>query len=232
MFYLDIDEIDAAARKLPLFSRGKRNIFNFRDEDHFKFPQGDVKNKQTVRQKLNNYLASKQIAAPARVFLLTHVRMFGHVFNPVSFYFCFDSNEVCTHVVTEISNTFGEMKLFLIDQQNGQVFEQNVIKYFYVSPFTELDTEFAFRYKIPDTKLNIQINVHDQLGKKFFISTLTGSRYALTNYRLLIYIFRFPFITLKVLGGIHWQAFLLWLKRIPYYKKKWKPELQKGITNR
>jgi hypothetical protein len=150
----------------------------------------------------------------------------------VSFYFCFDEQGICSYVVTEISNTYGEMKLFLIDKKNAETFEQNEVKYFYVSPFTELDTEFEFRYKIPGEKLNIQINVNDQKGEKFFISTLTGNRKALTDGRLLLYVFRFPFVTLKVIGGIHWQAFKLWLKKLPHYKKKSKPELQRGVTNR
>lgn len=232
MFYLDIDVLDALAKKLRLFSRNRFNVFNFRDDDHFKFPKGDTRNSQTVRENLNQYLAEKNILPPEKVFLLTHVRMFGHVFNPVSFYFCFDGQDSCSYVITEISNTFGEMKFFLIDKNNTGIFEQNEVKYFYVSPFTELDTEFEFRYKIPDEKLNMQINVKDKTGGKFFISTLTGKRKTLSDRQLLLYVFRFPFVTLKVIGGIHWQAFRLWLKKVPYHKKKNNPELQKGITNR
>ena len=232
MFWLDIDQLEETDRRLRLFSINRRNIFSFRDEDHFKFPKGDERNAQPVRQKLNTYLAGCGIEKmPAQVMLLTHARLFGYVFNPVSFYFCYNDAGECLYVVTEISNTFGEMKLFLVDNRKGEQFEQTAVKYFYVSPFTDMDTEFEFRYKLPAERLNVQINVKDQAGDKFFISTLTGTMKKLSDGRLLAYVFRFPFVTLKVIGAIHWEAFRLWLKKIPYHKKSDNANLQKGITN-
>lgn len=232
MFWIDIDLLDSTSENLWFLSRNKSNIFNFRDSDHFKFPKGDARNNLDVRTKLNNYLNENGISVPpSKVFLLTHVRMLGHIFNPVSFYYCYDANGKCNYVVTEISNTFGEMKLFLIDQKKGEQFEQNAIKYFYVSPFTDMDTEFEFRYHVPDEKLNVQINVNDQQGKKFFISTLTGNEKKLTDLRLAGYVFRFPFVTIKVITAIHWQALKLWLKKLPFHKKKNDSDMQKGITN-
>ena len=111
MAWLDIDLLEATGKKLSLFSYNKSNVFSFRDTDHFKYPEGDARNVLNTRQKLNLYLQSKGITQmPSKVFLLTHVRMFGYVFNPVSFYFCYNEQGTCTFVVTEISNTFGEMK--------------------------------------------------------------------------------------------------------------------------
>ena len=232
MFWLDIDSLDETAKKFRLFGRNAFSIFNFRDTDHFKYPKADPRNNLTTREKLNLYLKENGIQnLPHAVYLLTHVRMFGYVFNPVSFYFCYDEQGACNFVITEISNTFGEMKLFLIDRKQGEKFEQTATKFFYVSPFTDMDTEFEFRYQIPGEKLNIQINVNDQKGNKFFISTLTGKRKAMTDARLLFYVFRFPFVTLKIIGGIHWEAFKLWLKKLPYHKKTEQSDLQKGVTN-
>jgi DUF1365 family protein len=232
MFWLDIDRLDATAAKHKLISRNRYNIFNYRDDDHFKYPAGDARNQLSTREKLDLFLLDQGISKmPARVYLLTHLRMFGYVFNPVSFYYCFDEQDVCNYVITEISNTFGEMKLFLIDRKHGEQFEQHAIKYFYVSPFTDMDTEFLFRYRVPDNKLNIQINVNDQSGRQFFISTLTGDWKKLSDGRLLGYVFRFPFVTLKVISGIHWQAFKLWLKKLPYHKKSEQAALQRDVIN-
>lgn len=232
MFWVDIDLLNQLAKKYPLFSYNSKGAFSFRDADHFKYPVGDARNELSTRQKLNAYLQETGITTPPhKVMLLTHLRMLGHVFNPVSFYFCYDEQGACDYVVTEISNTYGEMKLFLVDRKKEATFEQNEKKFFYVSPFTDMDTDFEFRYHLPDNKLNVQINVKDKIGDKFFISTLTGTKKALTNARMWWYLFRFPFVTLKVVVGIHWQALLLWLKKVPYHKKADDADLQKGIIN-
>ncbi|MBS1527729.1 MAG: DUF1365 family protein, partial [Bacteroidetes bacterium] len=83
--------------------------------------------------------------------------------------------------------------------------------------------------QIPGEKLQIRIDDFDKDGKRFFISTLSGSRKELTDGRLLAYFFSFPLITLKVITLIHWQAFRLWLKKLPYHKKDSHKELQREV---
>ncbi len=231
MFWINIDEIDLLASSLTFFSRNRFNLFSFFDKDHFKYPKADVRKNDLIRMRLHSYLADKGITIfPKKVFLLTHTRTAGYIFNPASFYYCFDENDNCIYVIAELSNTFGEMKFFLIDQKHEDRFGQDEIKYFYVSPFTELDNIFEFRFNIPADKLNIGINVKNK-ECNFFFSTLTGIRKSLSDERLLFYFFRFPLITLKIISAIHWQAFKLWLKKIPYRKKSSDPHLQRGITN-
>jgi uncharacterized protein len=125
------------------------------------------------------------------------------------------------------------MKLFFLgrDTLKDGKFSLNTTKYFYVSPFIAHDTNFDFNLAAPDEKLNIRIDdIKD--GKRFFISTLTGTKKQLNNLNLFWYSIRFPFITLKVIGLIHWNALLLWLKKIRYYKKAEFPELQKDVFNK
>jgi len=231
MFWLDLDALNAGLPRLRLMGVNKRNIYSFQDSDHLKYPKGDGRNSLPLRIKLNNWLSEQGITTlPDKVFLLTHQRLFGYVFNPVSFYFCFDIDGRCTHVVTEVSNTFGEMKLFLTPLDEQQVHTQ-VSKYFYVSPFTDLNDAFTFYYSVPTEKLNMRIDTSRDKGERFFISTLTGKRRTLSDGNLLRYLFRFPFMTLKVITAIHWQAFLLYLKKLPWRRKADEPELQKDILN-
>jgi uncharacterized protein len=42
------------------------------------------------------------------VFLLTHLRYLGYVFNPVSFYYCYDRVENLELILAEVNNTLGE----------------------------------------------------------------------------------------------------------------------------
>lgn len=232
MFWLDIDALDADAKRLTLFGLRNGNIFRFVHADHFKYKKGDARNTQHVRQKLNDWLASQGVEVmPARVMLLTHVRLFGYVFNPVSFYFCYDEQGNCTYVVTEISNTFGEMKLFLVNSKEKEGFLQEDTKYFYVSPFTEMDDRFVFRYAVPAERLQLRIDTLNSRGERYFISTLSGKRKTLSDLRLFWYICRFPLVTLQIIGAIHWHAFRLWLKKLPFHRKSDTAELQRGITN-
>jgi uncharacterized protein len=227
MFYLDIDGLDEVARRTLFVSRNRFNIFSFRDHDHLMFSKG------TVKESISEYLRSKGINPEGKkIFLLTHLRTFGHIFNPVSFYFCFDELGKPLCAVPEVGNTFGEMKAFFLDSvaEGSGKFRREETKYFYVSPFVDLDTRFDFQLNAPDEKLDIRID-DIQDGKKFLLSSLVGRKKKLTNAALLWYSIRFPFITLKVIGLIHWQAFLLYMKKLPYHKKSHNLHLQQEVYN-
>jgi DUF1365 family protein len=230
--FLDLDEIDMLSKKLKWMSRNRFNLFNFRDKDHLQLPREKPDTTKNVREHISDYLQSNGVnIGPGRIMVLTNLCTMGYQFNPVSFYFCYDEqdNPVCS--VVEVCNTFLEMKPYFLgaETKTGDKFQLNTGKYFYVSPFTEMDTVFDFRLDIPGEKLNVKIDDYDKQGKRFFISTLNGKRVALTDAKLLQYFFSFPLITLQVIWLIHWQALKLWLKRLPYYKKDANLELQQEV---
>lgn len=246
MFWLDLDEIDTIAKKFLLISRNRFNMFNFRDSDHIQLPADKPDTSKNVKQQILDYLESQKVKLNnPRIFLLTNLRTLGHQFNPVSFYFVYDrptpnlspgeerlkEEPVCC--VAEVGNTFGEMKLFLLGHETlkENVFTYQTKKYFYVSPFIDHDVDFAFQLALPSDKLNLRIDDYRN-GQRFFIATLTGMKKELTALRLLEYTLRFPLITLKVIGLIHWNALLLWLKKIPYRKKGDHDELQKDVLRK
>lgn len=226
MFHIDLDELETLNSSLRLFSVNRFNIFSLRDSDHMQFGKGSIK------ENVLEYLRQNGVSIPGgRVSLVTNLRMFGYVFNPVSFNYCYDAAGTPVCAVPEVGNTFGELKPYLLREEdrteNG--FRKLVQKFFYVSPFIELDTTFDFDLGLPGEKLHVTINDH-QNGKKFFLSTVTGIRKELTDARLLWYVFRFPFITLQVITLIHWQALKLYLRKLPFLRKTDHPELQKEIA--
>ena len=226
MFHLDLDELDTLHSNVRLFSRNRFNVFSFRDSDHVNF------GKETLKENIIVYLRQNGISLNfGKIVLVTHLRMFGYIFNPVSFYFCFDEagNPVCA--VPEVGNTFREMKPYLLrpEDRTEQGFRKMMDKFFYVSPFITLDTKFDFNLHVPGEKLHISIDDYNN-GKKFFLTSVTGVRKPLTDSRLLWYVIRFPFITLQVIGLIHWHALKLYLKKLPYLKKSDNPELQKEVV--
>ncbi|NDV63545.1 DUF1365 domain-containing protein [Puniceicoccales bacterium CK1056] len=227
MWMLDLDEIDEVARSNRFFSRNRFNVYSFRDDDHLYL------GKSTLRENVEAYLSKEGIdEKPARISLLTNLRTMGYVFNPVSFYFCYDSGGQAIAVIVEVHNTFGELKPFLLTQADLQAsqFKKEYPKLFYISPFSDLDQRLEIKVELPSDRLALYVNNSEKgASKPFFRSSLTGHAVPLNNRSLAAYSLRFPFITLKVIILIHWHALKLYLKKVPFHKKSDDPHLQKGI---
>lgn len=200
VFALDLAEIDALAKRIPWLSRNRFNLFSFFDRDHL-----DV--------------APLLGVTPARTLLITNLRILGYVFNPVSFYFCFDGDDTPLAAVAEVNNTFGETKPYVLPRASfdGQHFASTQRKDFYISPFIERDVDLRLRLAIPGEKLTLVVDdLRD--GERILHASLTGKRAPLTSARLLWFALKYPLLTLKVIGAIHWHALRLWLKGIPFFR--------------
>ncbi|MGI9542756.1 MAG: DUF1365 domain-containing protein [Cyclobacteriaceae bacterium] len=228
MFYLDLDELDLIAKQIKLISRNRFNVFGFYDRDHVK---NKGKTGDDTKTKVLSYLKEQHIdLTDGKIFLLTYLRTLGYVFNPVSFYFCYDNQGRHQCVVAEVGNTFGEMKLFLIPAADGGQAAKDETKYFYVSPFVDLDATFNFKLNFPDDRLRLFIDDYKD-DSRIITTSLIGDKQPLTDGRLLVNFLRFPLITLKVISMIHWQAFVLWCKGLNYHPKQRNMHLQKGVRN-
>ena len=237
LFALDLDELDALHRKLRLFSFNRRNFYSFRDGDYLPTQEpvfnGRVEPPFTeparpavapypsLKQRVVDYLGTRGIdLTGGRVLLVTLPRVLGYLFNPVSFYFCHDRTGAPVAALAEVTNTFKEMKPYLLgpEAHAGGAFRLRVPKHFYVSPFSDVDVAFDFRLGLPRGRLSIQID--DYIGAaRTLTSTLTGPRQPLTDTRLAWFTLKYPFITLKVIGLIHWHALRLWFKNVPWFAK-------------
>ncbi|MGH8046372.1 MAG: DUF1365 domain-containing protein, partial [Chthoniobacterales bacterium] len=155
LFWLDLDELDGIASRIPLFfGINRRNIYNFRDDDHFSMGL------PTARENAIEFLRrSGETREPASVRVLTLPRVFGYAFNPISVFFFFDdSGEPYTSLV-EVENTFYERKPFVVPSADVPgSFHRRATKHFYVSPFSDLDLAFDFRFEAPGENLRILID--------------------------------------------------------------------------
>ena len=167
--------------------------------------------------------------AGGRVLLVTLPRIAGHLFNPVSFYFCYRSDGSPLAAIAEVTNTFREVKPYLLGPATFSPpisrlpspisqFRLRVPKHFYVSPFSDVDVAFDFTLRPPGDQLSIQIDDH-AAGARTLTSTLQGVRRELTGARLAWFALKYPLVTLGVIARIHWQALRLWLKRVPWFPK-------------
>jgi DUF1365 family protein len=218
MFYLSLDEVDMLTKKVWLFGHNQGRIYNYRESDHI----GDIR----------VYLKTKGVEPDVKhIRLLTNVRTFGYIFNPVSFYFCFGVDERPVCAVVEIGNTFHELKYFYLGPEHLKVkaFKDQQIKHYYISPFTDLDNVLDFDIQIPDDNLKIGIDVFKN-QQRFFFSSMTGQKREFTNANLIWETIKFPFITFKVIFLIHWHAAILhFSKHLPFHNKEDNPHLQKDI---
>jgi len=227
MFWLDLDELDSAARRIFFLSHNRANLYAFRDDDHL--PSGA----SALKTRLIDWLAQNgvQFDPRGRICLLTLPRVLGYVFNPISVYFGFDPSGAPVCAVAEVGNTFGEMKLYLLgpdDFGDDHVFSRITVKNFYVSPFSALDLKFEFKLGVPGEALALFVDDWDG-AEKTLITSLTGRRAPLTNRRLLWLTIKCPLVTLKVISLIHWHALLLWMKRVPFHRKAANPTLQTDV---
>jgi DUF1365 family protein len=222
-FLLDLDELDELDQTMRLFRVNRPGLYSYRDSDHIS--QGAA----SARENVLRYLSEQGITAPVgRILLLTLPRLLGYVFNPVSVFFCFDTEGKPLAAVAEVGNTFGEWKPYLVPVTPEGTFHLRAVKHFYVSPFSDLDLEFDFRFDQPGERLRLLIDDY-RGGEKELVSMLTGNRVPLTDAILLRFSLKYPLLTLKVILGIHWEALRIWLKGVAARRKEWQPELQKGV---
>lgn len=208
--------------------------YRFCESDHL--PNGQPGSlKQRLLQWINQQpeLTSEQKESIGQVRLVTHLRVLGYVFNPVSFYYCATQTGQPVCVVVEVGNTHGEQKLFLLSQpqqtrQGRWVFRHQQPKAFYVSPFLELLDEFDFSVGWPQERLNLVISTRRQ-EVVVLMGSVEGERCPLNATSLKRLSFRYPLVTLQTIGLIHGHALLLWIKSIPIHYKHEAPEHQRGV---
>ena len=210
--FLDIDFFEKTQRKLSIFSLNRFNIFSFYEKDH------GLRDGSPLRSWVNNELRRTKMPVADQVFLLCFPRIFGYVFNPFSAYFCY-SRGVLTAIVYEVKNTFGDQITYI---RSAETSDNNFIKHsqtkkMYVSPFIEMDQTYSFLIKPPGDKLSIKISQSGKEGKTL-IATQNGEAIELSDINLLRCMVTHPLMTLKVIIGIHWEAFRLMLKGIKLHK--------------
>lgn len=216
---LDLDEIPELMRRSRWSSHNRFNWAAFYDRDHFGDPQLSLR--ERVEQSA---IANSVELAPGKIFLLTHLRYLGYVFNPISMFYCCDGSGQVACVLAEVNNTFGQSRNYWLTRQNrmqdGGILRYRSKKTLHVSPFMPMDLDYTFVIEPPGDRLFFHMTTQDgesHSGAPLFDATLKLERREWTASALRALLSQHPWITAKVIAGIHWQALRLYLKGNPVY---------------
>ncbi len=232
MMYLDLAEIDQVLSLSKFWSYRRLSPARFKRSDFFQImPDSPSETDhvtsldQAVRRAVENEL---NFYPDGPVRLLTNLRYFGYLINPISCYYCF-SNEQKTEklqaLLIEVTNTpWGQKTHYVLDLRDYSPDETiEFTKCMHVSPFMPMDMMYRWRGKIPGGKLQYSLsnyplagNVTESAGSKVFDAGVNFNRIELTTKNLNRVIYRYPFMTMQVAFAIYWQALKLSLKGMTF----------------
>ncbi len=207
---IDLDRLDDADRQSRLFGVNRRALYSFHERDH------GARGGCSLRAFAGDCARAHGIdLTGGKVLLLCYPRLFGYAFNPLSVYFCIDRSGDLVLMIYEVRNTFRQMHHYVLPvapgERRAELVRQRQDKHFYVSPFIEADMRYHFRVSPPAETVKIRILETDRQGP-LLAATFSGLRRPLTSASLAKCFVALPFVTVKIIAAIHWQALRLWLK--------------------
>jgi|GEM_PF-57814 len=193
------------------------SLTSFYKKDHgAKSKNGDLNHwasEQLKKFKLQNKVTT--------ITLVSMPRILGFVFNPVSFWLCFDEKSQLRAIIYEVNNTFGETHSYVCAKQDQSVINQDdwiiAHKEFHVSPFLPREGYYQFRIKLNNKNIGLWIDYYNKDGTRTLTTSLKGKFEKLTNQAQRKAFWRTPFVTLQAISLIHWQALKLKIKGIKYF---------------
>jgi DUF1365 family protein len=219
--FADLDELPLLDRTVPGFGVNRSAPVSFHDADHG--PRDGSPLRPWIEERLAG--AGVELEGGA-VRILTFPRVLGYVFNPISVWFCHGLDDDLRAILYEVSNTFGEWHDYLVPVHPGDevgnargrhvrtVFDKEL----FVSPFIDMAATYDFTTRVPDERASVVVR-ETAAGGRVLVAALGARRRPLTGRSLASVLLRHPLVTVKVVGGIHWEALKLWRKGAPYRRR-------------
>ena len=218
VYAFDLAELEKLDRYLPLFGYNRFRPVSLHDVDYLDDGPG------SIHEKLLGWLKPHlDVTAIARVIMVTSPRLMGYIFNPVSFYYCFDASGGLPAVVAEVNNTYGEKHIYPLPATEGNLHDFparfQADKAFHVSPYNTMGGRYDFSFSDVRRELNIRLDLHRE-GEHILRAELRANSRPLTPWNHLKTLLRHPFMPLLTIPRIYWEAFKLRFKRkLNFYDK-------------
>ena len=229
MMYLDLDELPTLFAKRWFWSARRPALARFRRSDHL---GPEVQPLAESVRDLVEKETGRRPTGPVR--LLTNLQYFGYCFNPVSFYYVYaEDGATLETIVAEVNNTpWGERDTYVLpvdtEASTGDSLRFQPLKKMHVSPFMPMDMSYDWRFLVPGKDLSVFM-VNERNGERVFNASMQMHRRDISGASLARVLVTYPFMTMKIIGAIYWQALRLWLKRCPFYDH---PEKNKAVAAR
>ncbi len=217
----DIDTIGHESSGVAGFGVDRRAPVALHATDHLEGRPGPL------RESLRDIVERSGARLPdGRILLLAHPRMLGHVFNPVAWWFAHDAAGTLTMVVAEVTSTFGDRSLYILDElehDDAGWIRASATKRLHVSPFLPVDgLEYLFAFLPPDRarddRVLVRMEVLDAEG-----TVLTATQDArclpLDSANLRRTLLRHPMASLAAILAIHRNAARLWRLGVPFHRR-------------
>lgn len=213
---VDVDRLSEADRLTPLFRINRAGLVSLQERDF-----GDGKTALSTWAR-DLFAKAGLPDAPSRIVMLCYPRVLGFVFNPITVFFGLDETGTPIGVIYEVRNTFGEKHCYVAPVEPGHLgpegLRQERDKLFYVSPFMDMPMRYRFRVLPPGEGVRVRILETDQDGP-ILSATFVGRHAPMTTAAIAKLMVVMPAMTLKVIGGIHWEALKLWFKGIRFFHR-------------
>ncbi len=213
VFYIQLPVRNLASANCGIFSVDRSNILSFRSKDH------GPRDGSPLLPWIEQLLRKHGLPDDGEIMLQTFPRLFGLVFNPVSFWFCHDRQGALIAVLAEVNNTFGGRHNYLVHNPDGSPLSSGQVlraeKDFHVSPFNRVEGGYRFRFVFDRPVPQAHIDYDDAEGE-LLLTAISGKAHPWTARALLTAFLRMPFLTAGVIFRIHLHALKLWLKGVPF----------------
>lgn len=213
VFYVQLPLRDLAAANCGIFSVNRPNLLSFYEADH------GPRDGSPLLPWIVALLRTQGLPDDGAIVLQTFPRVFGYVFNPVSFWFCHDRERRLIAVLAEVNNTFGGTHAYLLHDGGRPLPERQALradKHFHVSPFCTVTGHYDFRFRLGKSAQVVRIDYDDGAGP-LLLTAISGKPAAWGTAALARALLRMPLMSFGVIARIHWQALRLWLRKVPFH---------------